>query len=108
MVTPAPEIYTIDENAVLQLPTSLSFEPQSQAPVTGPTVKRRGGMSQLTMLEEEEEEGEESEETGKNGAEVGDLPEDESLESDAETSISICKLFNPRLMLLQKLNDFIL
>lgn len=69
--SPPPDLYTVEEDAVLQLPNlSMSFEPQSQAPITGPAVKRRGGMSQLTMLSEEDEEDEEEEETFEKNIEV--------------------------------------
>ncbi|KZV76473.1 hypothetical protein PENSPDRAFT_646238 [Peniophora sp. CONT] len=80
---PPPQMYTIDENTELHLPaSSLSFESQSQAPITGPEIKRRGGMSQLTMLEEEEEEEEEEE------PEKGyDVSEDETSESFEESTL---------------------
>ena len=48
---------TIDENAVFVLHGRLSaFETDTSAAVTGPTIKHRGGMMQLTALAEEEEE----------------------------------------------------
>ncbi|VDC05668.1 unnamed protein product [Peniophora sp. CBMAI 1063] len=80
--SPPPEMHTIDEDAVLQLPSwSMSFEPQAPVPITGPAIKRRGGMSQLTSLSEEDEEEEEEEETHEKHAEV---VRDEAQESSVE------------------------
>ena len=85
----AAVLSTIDENSALQLPTSsVSFESQTEAPITGPVVKRRGGMSQLTQLsEEDEEEEEESEESEKKSSETfDDVLEEETSDSSVEDS----------------------